>query len=113
MKYEYSTLYKLNDKKIITMRKLFISLALISLTLSASGQRVLGNDANYKQQVYTALAQKQKDLPKGDLFAILNRKDLTTEERDALAFLYAYMNTTDIVDHSGDYFLKQYALPFK
>ncbi len=92
------------------MRKLFLSLVLASFALSAAAQHVLGNDATYKQKVYAALSQKQADLPTGDLFAILRRKDLTSAERDALTFLYAYMNTTDIVDHTGEYFLRQVRL---
>jgi len=35
------------------------------------------------------------------------RQDLSTQEREALQFLYAYMPLCDLADYDGEYFLKQ------
>lgn len=43
------------------------------------------------------------DLPEGDLFSVFSQ-DLSTKQREALEFLYAYMPIGDITDYSGDYY---------
>ena len=43
-------------------------------------------------------------MPQGDLFAIFDT-DLTSYEREALEFLYAYMPLADIADYSGEFHL--------
>lgn len=63
-------------------------------------------DASYRSQVLKDLRVKEKALSKGNLFAILKDKKLTTREKEALQFLYAYLPTCDITDHSGNYFLE-------
>lgn len=47
---------------------------------------------------------KKERLPQGDLFAIFDT-DLTSYEREALEFLYAYMPLADIADYSGEFHL--------
>lgn len=67
-------------------------------------------DATYRLQVEKDLQVKKKALPRGNLFSILNNKSLTTNEKEALQFLYAYLPTCDITDHSGNYFLENVRL---
>ncbi len=58
--------------------------------------------------VKSMLAQ-QKELAKNrnkELFSVFD-KNLTTDERQALEFLYAYMPLSDLADCDGDYFLRQ------
>ncbi|EJW94513.1 transglutaminase domain-containing protein [gut metagenome] len=62
-------------------------------------------DKIYRSDVEQDLNQKMQLYPDGDLFAILQREDLDTYEREALAFLYAYMPLADMVDYPGDFHL--------
>lgn len=41
----------------------------------------------------------------GDLYEAILRDDLTTEEREGLQFLYAYMPFSDVADYSVDFHL--------
>lgn len=93
------------------MNKLYY-LLLIMLTVTAvcSAQSQLLPDLKTRQQTENDLKWKEKQLPNGHLFSILERKDLTNDEHDALSFLYAYMPESDIVDKTGDYFLNNVRL---
>ena len=75
------------------------------LGLLVSCQNHFMTDETYRAGVEQDLNQKMQQLPDGDLFAVLQRKDLDTYEREALGFLYAYMPLADIVDYSGDFHL--------
>ncbi len=41
------------------------------------------------------------------LFAVLERDDLSHEQREALEFLYAYLPLVDLAEYDGDFFLDQ------
>lgn len=73
--------------------------------------RHLFSDRTEWQTVIQDFENKQKALPEGNLFEIFNTS-LTSEEREALLFLYAYMPIGDITDYGGAYYLMnvQYAL---
>ena len=64
------------------------------------------SSAEEREEVAADFAERQQELPAGDLFSVFDR-DLTTLQREALTFLYAYMPLADIADHSADYFLEQ------
>lgn len=83
--------------------QLLSSLVLICL-LAACGGRHFITDAYYRQRVEQDLQQKKALLPQGDLFAILDT-DLTSYEKEALEFLYAYMPLADITDYPGEFHL--------
>lgn len=55
--------------------------------------------------------QRKSVVDQSDYFAIFER-ELTTPQRQALQFLYAYMALPDLTDYSGDYYLENvdYAL---
>lgn len=42
----------------------------------------------------------------GDFFEVIDADGLTSEERNALMFLYAYMPVGDITDYSGEFYLE-------
>lgn len=67
-------------------------------------------DTAYRSQVLKDLQAKEKLLSRGRYFSILDDKSLTTAEKEALQFLYAYLPTCDITDHSGSYFLENVRL---
>lgn len=87
---------------------LFISIAF--LLLSACGEKHFLEDNAYREQVTKDFETKKQQLPHGELFAILDSAELTTPEREALMFLYAYMPIGDATDYSGDYYLENIRL---
>ena len=42
----------------------------------------------------------------GDFFEVIDAEGLTSEERNVLMFLYAYMPVGDITDYSGEFYLE-------
>ncbi|MDR1981647.1 MAG: transglutaminase domain-containing protein [Tannerellaceae bacterium] len=64
----------------------------------------IGDEATRKQ-VMNDFRAKQAVFPEGDLFATFN-ESLPVEEKEALAFLYAYMPIGDLTDYSGEFYLK-------
>ncbi|MCU0409278.1 MAG: hypothetical protein MUD02_10050 [Bacteroidales bacterium] len=96
------------------MTRLIILTFVIYLLLSAScSNEHLILDKSYRQQVERdfklrkELARKRE----AELFSPFKEK-LTTKEKEALQFLFAYMPLSDLADHSGDFFLAnaRYAL---
>ncbi|MDR0940221.1 MAG: transglutaminase-like domain-containing protein [Mediterranea sp.] len=67
-------------------------------------------DEAYRAQVYEDLEEKKQALPRGDLFAALSDDSLSVYEREALAFLYAYMPIGDITDYPSSYYLENLRL---
>lgn len=72
--------------------------------LTACGESHFMTDASYRERVEQDFQQKKALTPNGDLFAIFNT-ELTSYEREALEFLYAYMPLTDITDYPGEFHL--------
>lgn len=71
---------------------------------TACGDSHFITDASYRQRVEQDLLKKEALLSQSELFAIFDT-DLTTYEREALEFLYAYMPVADIADYSGEFHL--------
>lgn len=96
------------------MKKTTYSISLLAMaTLTVFSSFDNGHflkDATYRSQVEKDLQEKEKALPKGNFFSILNNKSLTVGEKEALQFLYAYLPTCDITDHPGSYFLENVRL---
>ncbi|MFH1296116.1 MAG: transglutaminase domain-containing protein [Bacteroidota bacterium] len=64
-------------------------------------------DAQYRKKVREQF-NNQQELARhraDTLFGVF-RQHLTTEEREALEFLYAYMSLNDLADYNGEFFLK-------
>ncbi len=89
------------------MRKQLSLLLSLLLAIPALAGNVLGTDPQYRKKVYADFHLKQQQLPSGNLFSVMERKDLTADERDALTFLYAYMTASDAIDYTGDFYLEQ------
>jgi hypothetical protein len=71
------------------------------------------SDKNYRNKVRLQF-EKQKELAKNryeQLFGVFN-KDVSTREKEALEFLYAYMPLSDLADYDGDFFLKNVRASF-
>ena len=82
------------------MKKSLILIAGLFLSVCS----IIGQDLSM-DQVNADFKKKKEALPIGDLFSVF-RQQLTEEERDALAFFYAYMAVGDITDYSGDFYLE-------
>lgn len=82
------------------MKKSLILIAGLFLSVCS----IIGQDLSM-DQVNADFKKKKEALPTGDLFSVF-RQQLTEEERDALAFFYAYMPVGDITDYSGDFYLE-------
>lgn len=87
----------------------FLMIPVMSVVLFSCGEVHFLKDKTYREQVAQDFEKKKQQLPNGDLFAVFNGQ-LTTPEREALMFLYAYMPTGDVTDYSGDYYLKNVRL---
>ena len=97
----------INKKSII----FFISLLLIFASCTQKEEHFI-SDAQQRSNVETDLKAKMQQLPEGNLFSILDT-ELSTKEREALQFLYAYMPLGDITDYSGEYYKQNVELSFK
>lgn len=89
-----------------TMHKthLFAGLLALLLWTGCGKQPHFITDDAYRATVERDLKAKETALPQGDLFQIFN-EPLTPEEKEALAFLYAYMPIGDITDYDGSFYL--------
>ena len=71
-------------------------------------------DKAYREQVHQDFLERQQ-MAQGRhdaLFAVMD-ETLTTEEREAMEFLYAYMPLSDLADYDGSYYLNQVRYSFK
>ncbi len=82
---------------------LFLGTVLLFL-LTACGESHFMTDASYRERVEQDFQQKKALIAQSDLFAIFDA-ELTSYEREALEFLYAYMPLADITDYSGEFHL--------
>lgn len=84
--------------------KLFF-IASIVITLGACNNNHLFSDKTERDEVQTDFNCRRSKLNADNLYSIFN-KQLTTTEREALTFLYAYMPLGDIACYDGEFFLK-------
>ncbi len=71
------------------------------------------SDKNYRNKVELQF-EKQKELAKNrneQLFEVFNRA-ISTREKEALEFLYAFMPLSDLADYDGDFYLKNVRASF-
>lgn len=96
------------------MKHLFLTATtatLLSLAMiSCSGNHLI-SDSSERELVYSDLKKRKASMPNPELFNVFSI-DMTQQEYEAMAFLYAYMPLGDITDHSPDFHFKnvQYAL---
>lgn len=92
------------------MKKTILALLFSLLFLFAYGQETKHfiTDTDYRSQVQQQFQARQKLLQnrKKALLSIFE-KSLSTQQKEALEFLYAYMPLSDLADYDGDFFLKQ------
>lgn len=85
------------------MRRIFTLVATALLMLVTSCGDHFINDSDYRKQVEKDFDTKVRTLDCPEAFSIFETP-LSTDEREALMFLYAYMPIGDILNHDGEYF---------
>lgn len=101
-------------KNIFSYLTLAVILTISFIGCNSSDKHFLKDD-NYREQVHQQFL-KRKDLASGrsnQLFSVFEREGLTTQQREALEFLYAYMPLSDLADYDGEYFLGQVDAAFE
>ena len=70
---------------------------------------------NYRSQVLAQFEKRKSEAAKRNeaLFSVLEKENLTLEQKEALEFLYAYMPLCDLADYDGEFFLKQVDAAFR
>ena len=89
------------------MRTLIFLGILISFIIIGCSNDHFISDKAYRQKVEKQF-EKQKKLAKSrsqQLFGVFDQ-DLTTREKEALKFLYAYSSLSDLADYTGEFFLQ-------
>lgn len=77
----------------------FATVLIIAMAFASCGK------SNLSDEVRTDFSTRRASLNNENLYSVFNQR-LTSAERDALTFLYAYMPLGDIACYDGDFFLK-------
>ncbi|GHT58138.1 transglutaminase [Bacteroidia bacterium] len=98
-------------------RSLFISLlstVILIVSCTKKETHFLKNE-NYRNQVLAQFEKRKTEAAKRSkaLFSVLEKEELTLEQKEALEFLYAYMPLCDLADYDGEFFLQQVDAAFK
>ena len=76
----------------------------LSVVMLPACQSHFISDGQVRKSVHEAFEARRAHFTQGDIFGIFEQK-LTTEEREAMEFLYASMSSADMSDYTGEYFL--------
>jgi transglutaminase-like putative cysteine protease len=99
-----------------TFRYIFPVLFAINVFFSCSKkENHFLTDSAYRKQVHDQFENRKTKIQNRSeaLFSVFEKKNLTTEQREALEFLFAYMPLCDLADYNGDFFLDQVNTAFK
>ncbi len=91
----------------------FLAILLILLLVQNASAQHFITDIAYRDQVHRNFVARQAITMNrtAPLFNVFNQP-LTTEETEAMEFLYAYMPLSDLADYDGDFFLRQVRTSF-
>lgn len=76
----------------------------LSVVMLPACQSHFISDGQVRKSVHEAFEARRAHFTQGDIFDIFEQ-ELTTEEREAMEFLYASMSSADMGDYTGEYFL--------
>ncbi len=76
--------------------------ALILFTAGGCTQHLI-TDSDYRHNVHQRFEERRTQFTQGDLWRVFDT-EMTTREREAMEFLYAYMSLADLADYEGDFF---------
>ena len=94
------------------MRKIIIATIFILFSINGIHAQHFIQNADYRKQVQQdfLLRSETFNARTEPLLSVFENENLTTEESEALKFLYAYMPLSDLADYDGSFFLKQVRL---
>lgn len=94
------------------MKKISLIAAIIAFfAMSCTNETHFISNKSQRAEVQRDFKVKMAAMPDGDLFSVFDRS-LSTKEREALEFLYAYMPLGDVTDYDGEYFLRNIEVSF-
>ena len=98
---------EISSIKLSEMKKISVFLIAMMLFPFVFAQHLI-NDAAYRQKVHHQFLKRQTEMSSGGNkpFSIF-QLPLSSEQREAMEFLYAYMPLNDIADYDGAFFLNQ------
>lgn len=91
-----------------------VLIPVVLITAGCSGKKHFIDDASYRTQVEKQFEERKKlaSHRADQLFGVF-KEALTTEQQEALKFLYAYMPLSDLADYTGEYYLGQVNMSLK
>jgi transglutaminase-like putative cysteine protease len=95
---------------------LFLALYACITTSCRQDAKSFFSDKEYREQVKSDFLQRKTVISETRaeaLFSVFDTPDLSTEEKEALEFLFAYMPLNDLSDYDGDYYLSQVRAAFE
>ncbi|MDR2472371.1 MAG: transglutaminase domain-containing protein [Tannerella sp.] len=87
------------------MKKLLFLLSICFLAGCSQTEHFI-SDGKYLRQTQERLKEKQTFFADKSLFEVVKSDSLTSVEREALTFLYAYMPIGDVTDYNGEFYLR-------
>lgn len=85
-------------------KHLFTLLCALFIWTGCNNQKHFISDDAFRAEVEKDFQAKQAALPNGNLFSVFDQS-MTSDEKEALTFLYAYMPIGDITDYNGQFYL--------
>ena len=89
-----------------TIKRLFFAIAIILVAASCSREDHFISDSKQRAEMEADFYEKMTQIPDVGLNEVLNDPNMSTKEKEALKFLYAYMPLSDITDHSVPFYHK-------
>lgn len=93
------------NKKIKKLSPSLSFTLLLSLWLSLSLTSCNSAKESWREKAEQVLNERKEILKEGNLFAILDNKQVKEDEKPLLEFLYAYMPLGDMADYDGEFWL--------
>ena len=88
----------------MNVTRLFHSICIAAAAFSVGCARHFISDGDLRREIHDEFEARRAMLSDGDLFTVFDG-ELSTEEREAMEFLYGAMSTTDAGDYDGEFFL--------
>lgn len=104
LKYNYITM--------ISITKLLSTTIIAIAFIACSNDTHFINDATERSEIQNNFDARRTNLNAENLYSVFS-KNLTTKEREALTFLYAYMPLGDIACYDGEFFLQNVQTSFR
>lgn len=110
----YSSVYQISFYNILKQLSIYLILFSSFFSCTSSDQHFL-KEEDYRLEVNQQFRERKEQAKarEKELFAVFEQTDITTIEKEALEFLYAYMPLSDLADYDGKYFLNQVRTAFK